>query len=62
LQSSSIEADDDLVVYRDDRHGHSPRSRYQFFPRRCVVCDVLRRELDAMGRKELFRRVTGLSG
>jgi hypothetical protein len=62
LQPPSVEADDNLIVNGDDRHGQPPRSRNQLFTGCRVVRDVLRRELDAVRRKELFRRVTRLSG
>ena len=62
LQPASIEADDNLVVDRDHRHGHPSGSRNQLFAGGGVVGDVLRGERDAMRRKELFRRVTRLSG
>jgi hypothetical protein len=62
LQPPSVEADDNLIVDRDDWDGHSPGSGDQLVASRRVIRDVLRRELDAVGRKELFRRVTRLSG
>jgi hypothetical protein len=62
LQTPAVEADDNVVVDRDDRDGHPPCSRDQLLASRRVIRDVLRRKVDAMGRKKLFRRVTRLSG
>jgi hypothetical protein len=62
LQLSAVEPDNDLVVYHDDGHGHAPGSGDQFLAGLRVLCDVLGRELNAVGRKKLFRRVTRLSG
>jgi len=62
LQPPAVEADDNLVVYRDDRDGHAPGSRDQLVARFRILLNVLGREVEAMGRKKLFRRVTGLSG
>jgi len=62
LQPSPVEPDDNLVVHRDDGHGHAPGSGHQFLACLYVLCDVPGRELDAVGRKKLFRRVARLSG
>jgi hypothetical protein len=48
LQPPAVEADDNLVVYRDDRDGRPPGLRDQLLAGCRVVGDVLRRELDAM--------------
>src|SRR5713101_1585479 len=55
-------ADYNLVVYRDDRDGHPPGPRDQLCAGHRIVRDVLRRKINAVGRKKLFRRVTRLSG
>ena len=62
LQLAPVEPDHNLVVHRDDGHGHAPGSGHQLLAGLSILCDVLGRELDAMGRKKLFRRVTRLSG
>jgi len=62
LQPPTVEADDNLVVYRDDRDGHPPCPRDQLLAGRRIIRNVLGREVETMGRKKLFRRVTRLSG
>jgi hypothetical protein len=60
-QPASVEADDDLIVDRDDRDRHPACSRDQLVASLGVLRDVLCREGDAVGRKKLLRRVTRLS-
>src|SRR5262249_59482892 len=62
LEPAPVEADDHFVVDSDHRHGHTSRPRKQLVTRTGVLGDVFRRERDASRRKELLRRVTGLSG
>ena len=62
LQPPPVEADNNLVIYHDDRYRHPPRAGDQLAARRPVLGDILRHELHTVRRKELFRRMAGLSG
>ena len=62
LETATVEADYYLIVNDDHRDGHPPGARDQLVARCRILCDVLGSEVEAMRRKELFRRVTGLSG
>lgn len=62
LQPASVEARDNLAVHDDDGHRHPPRPRHEFLARHVVLNHVLRGERHPVRRKELFRRVTRLSG
>ena len=61
LQPAAIETDDDLIVDGDDRNSHPSCAGDQLLASLRIVGDVLGCELDAVRRKKLFRRVTGLS-
>src|SRR6266436_1276149 len=62
LETAAVEADDHLVIHRDDWHRHSSGLSDQLIASRGVLGDVLGRERDTMGRKKLFRSVARLSG
>src|SRR5712691_10179158 len=61
LEPPPVEADDHLVVDRDDGYGHTAGLGDQFLPSRRVLRDVLCHKGNSLRRKKLFRRVAGLS-
>jgi hypothetical protein len=62
LQTTSVEANNHFVVHHDRWNRHPPCTPDKFIASSRIFRDILGRKLDPMGRKKLFRRVTGLSG
>ena len=62
LQPAPVEADDDVVIDDDHRHGHPTCPCDEFCASRFVFRNVFRHERDSLLRKKLFRGVAGRSG
>src|SRR3989344_646403 len=57
LESLLVEADDDVVIYRDDRHAHLSGLLYHFLALREVRGDIVLRVRDLVLREEILRRM-----
>ena len=62
LETAPVETYDHLAVHRDHRNGHPAGLGGQLVASSRILRHILRREDNPARRKELFRRVTGLSG
>jgi len=54
LETAAVEADDHLVIHRDDWHRHSSGLSDQLIASRGVLGDVLGRERDTMDERNSF--------
>ena len=62
LQLAPVEADHDVVIDDDHRHGHPTRPGNEFRASGFVLRNVFCHERDTLLRKKLFRGAAGRSG
>ena len=58
LEPAFVEADDELIAYRNDRHTHLSALFYHLLSLRKIRRDVVIRELNTMSGKEFLCHVT----